>query len=68
MGLTGGMLELSTPWDAKVEVPVAKVASLTCRNGALVYLSDLKPVKVEQTPYFDRVLSFQVDHSLTAPG
>jgi hypothetical protein len=30
----------------------------------MVYLSDLKPVSVEQVPYFDRMLGYRVDQSL----
>lgn len=65
VGLAAGVLELRTPWDAKLSVPVEKVASLKCRNGRLVYLSDLPPADVEQVPYFDRMLAYQVDRSLT---
>jgi hypothetical protein len=65
VGLATGMLELRTPWDAKLSIPVQKVASVKCRNGRLVYLSDLAPARVQQVPYFDRMLAFQVDRSLT---
>ena len=65
VGLAGGVLELRTPWEGKVSVPVEKVARLKSRNGGLVYLSDLTPAKVEQVPYFDRMLAFRADQSLT---
>jgi fibronectin type 3 domain-containing protein len=65
VGLAAGVLELRTPWDAKLSVPVEKVSVLKCRNGRLVYLSDLTPAAVQQVPYFDRMLPFQVDRSLT---
>jgi hypothetical protein len=34
-------------------------------NGRLTYLSDLKPATVDQVPYFDRMLPYQVNRSLT---
>ena len=65
VGLAAGVLELRTPWDAKLSIPVEKVSVVKCRNGRLVYLSDLTPTAVQQVPYFDRMLAFQADRSLT---
>jgi hypothetical protein len=48
-----------------LKIPVSKIGKIDFRNGRLVYLSDLKPAQVEQTPFFDRVLGFRVDSSLT---
>ena len=35
------------------------------RNGRLVFLSDLEPAAVEQVPFFDRVVPYRVDQSLS---
>jgi hypothetical protein len=65
VGLAAGALELRTPWDTQLSIPLDKVTKLKSRNGRLVYLSDLTPARVEQVPYFDRMLAFQLDRSLT---
>jgi len=38
VGLAAGALELRTPWDANVSIPLEKVTKLKSRNGRLVYL------------------------------
>lgn len=58
-------LALTTPWGANVSVPLSSVSRIRSANGRLVYVSDLKPAAVEQTPYFDRMLAYRVDKSLT---
>lgn len=49
----------------ELEFPVGFVAALRVRSDKLVYLSDLQPLKVEQTPAFDRVWPWLRD---AAPG
>ncbi len=58
-------LGLQTPWGASLRIPFASVARIRSANGRLVYLSDMKPIAVEQVPYFDRLLGFRIDKSLT---
>ncbi len=58
-------LHLQTLAGTDVRLPIDQIAKITTRNGRLTYLSDLKPTKVEQTPYFDRLLEYRVDKSLT---
>jgi hypothetical protein len=40
------------------------LAGIDFKNGRLAYVSDLSPVKVEQTPYFDRLIPYRTDVSL----
>jgi hypothetical protein len=47
-----------------VKISLEKIDRIVIQNGRLVYLSDLTPTKVEQTPYFDRILPLRVDKSL----
>ncbi|HEX3359239.1 MAG TPA: NPCBM/NEW2 domain-containing protein [Tepidisphaeraceae bacterium] len=63
--IEGKELHLQTLAGTDVRVPIDQIAKITTRNGRLTYLSDLKPTKVEQTPYFDRLLEYRVDKSLT---
>jgi NPCBM/NEW2 domain/Carboxypeptidase regulatory-like domain len=58
-------LHLQTLAGTDVRLPIDQIAKITTRNGRLTYLSDLKPTRVEQTPYFDRLLEYRVDKSLT---
>jgi hypothetical protein len=55
-------LQLRTGGDARL--PLEHVAKISTRNGRQVYLSDLKPASVEQTPYFDRMMEYRLDKSL----
>ena len=57
-------LLMQTRAGASIKVPIDQIAKISIRNGRLTYLSDLKPTKVEQTPYFDRVLEYRIDKSL----
>jgi hypothetical protein len=63
--LENGSVTLKTPWGEALKVPVKSFDRIRTKNGRLVYLSDLTPATVEQTPYFDRMLSFRADKSLT---
>ncbi|MFI5380625.1 MAG: NPCBM/NEW2 domain-containing protein, partial [Tepidisphaerales bacterium] len=60
-----GNLGLETPWGKTLNVPLDTIANIQCRNGKLVYLSDVTPAHVEQVPYFDRVFSYRNDASLS---
>ena len=55
VGLADNTLELKSTWGQKVPLPRTDLALVTSRNGRLVYLSDIEPLRVEETPYFDRV-------------
>ena len=58
-------LGLQTPWGASLDIPFNTIARVTSVNGRLAYLTDMKPAAVEQTPYFDRMLPYQINRSLT---
>ncbi len=62
--LADGAVELNTFWDQSIKFPAAKLSAIDFRNGRVVYLSDLKPSRVEQTPYFDRVVPWCIDTAL----
>ncbi|HVW01690.1 MAG TPA: NPCBM/NEW2 domain-containing protein [Planctomycetaceae bacterium] len=55
-GFTAEQFEFKTPWGKTVQLPRATAAEITGRNGKLVPLSELTPVNVEQTAYFDRLM------------
>jgi hypothetical protein len=55
---------LQMPWGASLSIPASQIVRIRSTNGRLVYVSDLKPAAVEQTPYFDRMLTYRVDKSL----
>lgn len=50
-------------WGPEIKVPLESIARLECRNGRQVYLSDLRPVKVEEVPFLDRVIHWRADKS-----
>jgi hypothetical protein len=63
-GFDGNAVSMLTSWGGVVAVPAEAVNSIDCVNGRVVYLSDLKPATVEQTPFFGRVIAFRNDASL----
>jgi hypothetical protein len=63
--LEDGAIAMTTPWGVAVKVPVRSVDRVRTKNGRLAFLSDLAPAQVEQVPYFDRLVPFRVDKSLT---
>jgi len=62
--LRDGSIALTTRWGQEIRLPAASVNTIDFRNGRVVYLSDLKPARVEQTPYFDRVIPWRADAAL----
>ena len=64
VGVNGEAVQLKTKWGQELSIPNARVKSVRFKNGRLVYLSDLTPAKVEQVPYFDRVVPYRVDQGL----
>jgi hypothetical protein len=50
---------------ASLELPLGGVSSIDVRNGRLTWLGELTPKTVDQTPYFDRLMPYRVDASLT---
>ena len=65
IAIEGKDLSMQTRAGASFRVPIDQIAKISIRNGRLVYVSDLKPAKVEQTPYFDRMMEYRIDKSLT---
>jgi hypothetical protein len=63
-GLTKDSATATTTWGDPMKLPVKQLVKIRASNGRVVYLSDLKPTQVEQVPYFDRMLPYQVDKSL----
>ncbi len=59
-----GQLELTTQWNQPLRIPLDEVSKITCKNGKLAYLSDMKPSSVDQTPFFDRIYAYKTDTSL----
>lgn len=49
----------------KLTTPKAEVDVIRLRSASAVYLSDLTPVSVEQTSYFDDLFSWRRDESVT---
>jgi hypothetical protein len=63
-GLHGNAAVIQTSPGQAIKFPMASVVSVSGVNGRVVYLSDLKPSSVVQTPYFGRVIPYRMDQSL----
>ena len=59
-----GLMTLKTSWGSTLDIPFSSVLRVSSVNGRLTFLTDMKPVAVEQTPYFDRMLPYQINRSL----
>lgn len=56
---------VETPWGQEVKLPPNEVQSIRFQGGKMTHLSDLKPSKVEETPFFGRRISWRRDVGLT---
>src|SRR5262249_52428998 len=50
---------------AKIELPLAQLATIDVKNGRLSWLGDLVPTAVTQVPSFDRLMPYRVNTNLT---
>jgi hypothetical protein len=55
---------LTTPAGSLLKLPMSSVTTIDFLNGRVTFLTDLKPAKVEETPYFGRVIPYKVNQSL----
>ena len=62
--LADGRLELRTLFGPTLSLDVTRVLRLEFRGGRLVYLSDLEPAAVKETPFFDLVWNYRRDRSV----
>ncbi|MAE66594.1 MAG: hypothetical protein CMJ18_20175 [Phycisphaeraceae bacterium] len=56
---------IRTKWDQQTRWTWTAIAAVHCRNGRRVRLDHIEPSRVEQTPWFDRVMQYRVGASLT---
>lgn len=63
-GYTADSIELSPSWGGRLTLPASVVERIACRNGRVVFLSDLEPVAVEEAAWFGRVLPWRKDQGL----
>jgi len=69
--LSGRWIELKdrtitfqTQWNETIQLRVNSISRLEAAASPATYLSGLKPVRIEQTPYFDRIVPWRADSSL----
>jgi hypothetical protein len=63
-GLEKDSAVIQTAGGMTIKLPMKSVVSIGAVNGRVIYVSDLKPTGVEQTPYFGRVIPYKLDQSL----
>lgn len=51
--------------SAGLDLPLAQLSAIDVKNGRLTWVGDLHPSAVVQVPYFDRLMPFRVNESLT---
>jgi len=63
-GLRDGKLELQAHFGAPLALGLDSLLRIEFRGGRLVYLSDLEPAEVKETPMFDLVWHYRRDRSV----
>jgi len=61
---SGESLTGKTLFGPEVKVPIDQIISLDIRQGKAVYLSDLKPLRYEHTPFLGVRWSYEADRSV----
>ncbi len=46
-------------------LPLSALTKIETRNGRQMWVSDMTPLSVSQAPYFDHLMPYQINHSLT---
>jgi hypothetical protein len=59
------LIPLAAPDSPPIDVSLGAISKIEFHNGRLVWLTDLTPSSVSQSPYFDRLMPFQINQSLT---
>jgi len=59
-----GLLEVETQFGSGLRVPTSAVVSMRFLGGRAVYLSDMKPVDFEFTPYFQTRWPLRLDRNV----
>lgn len=57
------MVRIKSDWAGMLSLPITSVGRLFVQNGRCVFLSDLRPVEVRETPYLDGVHPYRVNQS-----
>jgi len=55
---------LAASWAQELKIPATDVLDVRFRGGAMTYLSDLEPSKVDETPFFGRRMPWRRDAGL----
>jgi hypothetical protein len=62
--LDASFWKVQTAWGQEIKLPAAEIQDVRFRGGKMTYLSDLKPSKVEEAPFFGRRLGWRRDLNL----
>ena len=63
--LDAGVAQLRTLWGQPLTFNTDDLSGISVRNGKVVSLTELVPSRVEQIPFFDRMIPFRVNESLS---
>jgi len=63
--LDAGVAQLHTLWGDTLTLNTDDVTGVSIKNGKVISLTDLVPSQVEQVPFFDRMIPFRVNESLS---
>ncbi len=59
------VLTVKLDWGQDLDVPIGSISRMEIKNGKLVYLSDLKPAEVKETPFLDSASPFKVNKAVS---
>ncbi len=56
---TASIWKVETAWGQELKLPAAEIQEVRFGGGKMIYLSDLVPSKVEETPFFGHRLPWR---------
>lgn len=65
LGLSGDQVTLQSDWDGRLQIPLDSLHRLEVKNGRVIYLSELQPTEVRETPFLDGTHPFQADRAVS---
>jgi hypothetical protein len=64
-GARGETFSIRTSWGARLAIPLESIGRLMVQNGRFQFLSDLRPVAANHTPYLDTARPHRVNESVS---
>jgi len=65
LGLSGDAIVVNCLWGQPGSFDLSSIKEIRMQNSKLRFLSEITPTDIEQVPFFDRVIPYRADRSLS---